>query len=513
MKGAVGVIFGETNTREFRFVVSSPEVKKGDYIKVWHDQEGWVLSQVISITRTSEISSPDLAMELVEGKLSGTEDIMVAKATIIGVRDSEGLLRAPRTPFSPGDRVFLANESLIQETLGLRAGDAYIGLLDGHDVKVYLDINQLVQKHVSVLARTGSGKSYTTGVIIEELLERDVPLVIIDPHGEYASMKYPNSNQEELEKMPKYGISPKGYAEKIVVYTPANFAINPNADRLFRIDGMNLHPKDIIEMIPGRLSAAQEELLYEVVTKLRNEVESYDIHDIIRAAEKSKNKAKWGLIAHLEALRDSGIISSDPVSIRELVRRGVASVIDMTGVTPEMQKVIVAYLCREIFESRKRNRIPPAMLVLEEAHNFCPERGYDKSPSTEIIRTIASEGRKFGLGLLVVSQRPARVDKNVLSQCNTQIILKVTNPNDIRAISKGLEGMSSELEEDIKRLPPGVALLVSSYIERPIFVDVRVRRSQHGGSSPPIVHRERRRERDEGILEKIFGRRGLSREA
>jgi len=507
MRGSVGVIFGETNTREFRFVVSSPEVKKGDYVKVWHPQEGWVLSQIISVKKTSEISSPDVAIELAERKTSNSEEITIAKATIIGIRDSDGLLRAPKTPFSPGDKVFLANESLIQETLGLKGGDAYIGLLDGHDVKVYLDVNQLVQKHVSILARTGSGKSYTAGVLIEEFLEKDVPLLIIDPHGEYSSMKHPNTSPEELEKMMKYGISPRGYAEKIVVYTPANFAVNPNADRLLRIDGRNLHPRDLIEMIPARMSSAQEELLYEVVTKLRNEVESYDIHDIIQAVEKSKNKAKWGLIAHLEALRDSGIISSEPVSVGELLRRGIASVVDMTGVSPEMQKTIVAYLCREIFEARKRNRIPPGMIVIEEAHNFCPERGYDRAPSTEIIRTIASEGRKFGLGLMIISQRPARVDKNVLSQCNTQIILKVTNPNDIKAISKGLEGMSSELEDEIKRLPPGVALLVSTYIERPIFVDVRVRRSQHGGASPSIVSGMRGGERDEGIIEKIFRRR------
>ena len=92
-----------------------------------------------------------------------------------------------------------------------------------------------------------------------------------------------------------------------------------------------------------------------------------------------------------------------------------------------------------------------------------------------------SEGRKFGLGLLVISQRPARVDKNVISQCNTQIILRVTNPNDIKALSRGLEFMSSETEEEIKRIPQGVALLSSPGIELPILVDVRVRRSEHGG--------------------------------
>jgi hypothetical protein len=127
------------------------------------------------------------------------------------------------------------------------------------------------------------------------------------------------------------------------------------------------------------------------------------------------------------------------------------------------------------------------MLVLEEAHNFCPEKGFGGTVSSDILRTIASEGRKFGLGLMVVSQRPARVDKNILSQCNTQIIMKVTNPNDLQAISKGLEGISSEVVEDIKRLSPGVAMIVSTYIERPVLVDIRVRKSKHGGASVPVV--------------------------
>jgi len=67
---------------------------------------------------------------------------------------------------------------------------------------------------------------------------------------------------------------------------------------------------------------------------------------------------------------------------------------------------------------------------------------------------------------MVVSQRPARVDKNILSQCNTQIIMKVTNPNDLKAISKVLKDRL-DVEDDIKSLSPGVAMIVSTYIERP----------------------------------------------
>jgi len=71
----------------------------------------------------------------------------------------------------------------------------YIGLLRGYDIRVELDANTLVQKHCSVLAKTGSGKSYTAAVILEELLDRKVALLIIDPHGEYASMKEPNKGR------------------------------------------------------------------------------------------------------------------------------------------------------------------------------------------------------------------------------------------------------------------------------------------------------------------------------
>jgi uncharacterized protein len=153
--------------------------------------------------------------------------------------------------------------------------------------------------------------------------------------------------------------------------------------------------------------------------------------------------------------------------------------------------MIVSRLLTDIFEARKRRLISPGMVVVEEAHNYIPERGTGNAASTSIVRTIAAEGRKFGLGLMIISQRPARVDKNVISQCNTQIIMRVTNPNDLKALSKGLEGMTGELEEEIKRLPAGVAMLVSNEIERPITVSIRPRKSRHGGVSTQIVAKEK----------------------
>ncbi len=487
VKDSIGVIFGKTSSLNFSFAVSgSTATKRSDYIKVWHESDGWTLAQVSSITRSSDDFSVEEAVDVAEGssRVGSMDEQIIAEATVIGSRDKEGVLRVPKSPFSPGDKVFKADELLIKQTLGLMRGDVYIGLLEGQNIHVNLDANNLVQKHCSILAKTGAGKSYTCGAILEELLDKNVPLLLIDPHGEYATLKLPN--EDRAESFQRYGIQPKGYAAQITVYTPANKLLNPSADNLFRLNGINLGIKDFAQFFSEE-SQNQTGILFEAVSKLRAEKETYTIDDIISEVSQNKSKIKWNVINKLEALRETGILSDKATSINELVQEGRASIIDMKGVNPDLQAMIVAKLCSDLFEARKLNTVPPMMLVLEEAHNFCPEKGFGGVVSTDILRTIASEGRKFGLGLLVVSQRPARVDKNILSQCNTQIIMKVTNPNDLQAISKGLEGISSDVVEDIKRLSPGVALIVSTYIERPILVDVRIRKSRHGGASVPIV--------------------------
>jgi hypothetical protein len=158
----------------------------------------------------------------------------------------------------------------------------------------------------------------------------------------------------------------------------------------------------------------------------------------------------------------------------------------MKGVPPDIQDVVVARLTKELFDDRKAGKIPPFLLIVEEAHNYCPERGLGSAVSSNILRTIASEGRKFGMGLCVVSQRPAKVDKNIISQCNTNIILKVTNPNDLKAIIQSVEGLTSQTYREIQRLPIGVALISGASIQIPIMMEVRTRETNHGGKSVTV---------------------------
>jgi len=188
----------------------------------------------------------------------------------------------------------------------------------------------------------------------------------------------------------------------------------------------------------------------------------------------------------IEYLNGLEIFSDTPTHYNELVTTSNASIINLKGTPPEIQEIIVYKLCKDLFELRKKNKIPPFFLVVEEAHNYCPERSFGESKSSKILRTIASEGRKFGLGLCVVSQRPARVDKSVVSQCTTQIVLKVTNPNDLKAVSNSVEGITAEAEAEIQSLPVGTAL-VSGVVDIPLFVNVRPRRSMHGGDAIKIL--------------------------
>ncbi|WP_094226612.1 ATP-binding protein [Methanolobus psychrotolerans] len=490
VRGSVGVIFGETGTFEFKvMVLDSSKVYRGAYIKVWHDASSdekdhtWVLGQVMAIKRSSDSFSIEEAMK--GQRVDKSDDKIVAEVMIIGSRDDAGMLRAPVIPFSPGSPIFAADEGLIRTVLGLTGNEMNIGMLEGTNIKVQLSVNSLVQKHCSILAKTGSGKSYTASVLLEELLDQNIPLLIIDPHSEYSSLKVPGEG--DSEDFSRFGVTPKGYGSGIKVYTPANKSINPDADELFRLNGMNLTVKDLTSIFPDNFSSTHTGILYEAIQKVRAEMETYTIEDIIFEVGNDKSKAKWNVINVLEQIRDTGILSPNPTSIEELFQKGKASVIDFKGVAPDLQSMIVASLCTSLFEARKLNRIPPGMLVVEEAHNYAPEKGFSKTTSTDILRTIASEGRKFGLGMMVISQRPARIDKNVLSQCGTQVIMKVTNPNDLKAISKGLEGVTSYVEEELMRLPPGVAMLVSNEIERPVLVDIRIRKSKHGGESVNVL--------------------------
>ncbi|MEA2054828.1 MAG: ATP-binding protein [Candidatus Thermoplasmatota archaeon] len=478
MQERIGIIYGDTTSTAFTFA-SNRQIRRLDYVYVVHEERK-VLAQIREAKRISKLSFEKVFLE--EAREEGEK--ISASADVIGYSGRQGLC-VPRTPFRQGDYVYIADEAIVREVLGLKKKGAYIGLLKDLNIKVYLDINTLLQKHVSILAKSGSGKSYAMGVIIEEFIKNNVPVVIIDPHGEYASLIHPNLDKNELEMMKRFDVKPKGYGGNIVQYSPGNGA-NPDSIPLY-LDEINLELNDLLDVMPSKITGVQKGILYQAIKEVSEKKRIYLLEDIIDNLKEAKSSAKWNLIPQLEELNDMGLFSADATPIESLVRKGKCSIINLRGIPPHIQDVVVSHVLAKLFDERKRNGIPPFMVVIEESHRYCPERGQGGAISSEIIRTVASEGRKFGMGLAIVSQRPARVEKNVVSQCNTQIILKTTNPNDVKAIVASVEGLTQGAADEIQRLPIGMAIVSGLPINAPLFVEIRVRRSSHGGRAAEVI--------------------------
>ncbi|MEM4756014.1 MAG: ATP-binding protein, partial [Candidatus Woesearchaeota archaeon] len=455
----VGKIIGKVTTQAFSFYVEAG-VKKFDFVQVFHKTyDTFILCQITEI----------------EKSIDGT----LAFCRVLGYRDGTGSLKQIRVPFDLHSEVLVAEDQLIASIFHYSNQGAYLGKLEGKEIPIFLDLNKLLTKHVAVLAKSGAGKSYTVGVLLEEILEKGIPLLIIDPHGEYSTLK--EKNPKDQIRMKLFGIEPKSYREKIKEYGNPPFA-KEGAPIVLKDQ---FTPLELEQLLPTKLTSAQQGLLFSV----SHRQQTISLQEVINALEAEESNAKWPLISTLQYLVNLQYFFPG-IDYRMYIRPHHASIINLKGIAPEIQEIIVFKLLHDLFELRKKGIVPPFFTVIEEAHNFCPERSYGEKRSSKIIRTIASEGRKFGLGLCVVSQRPARVEKSVLSQCTTQIIMNVTNPNDVKAIMQAVEGLTAESGDEIKNLPIGTALL-AGVVDIPLLVTIRPRRTLHGGETVALFTDER----------------------
>lgn len=470
IKMILGHIEGKITTNDFTFLAKE-EPKNFEYVQVYHRVYDFILCQIIEVTKTA--------------------DKTLAACQVIGYQD-KGKIRCPRIPFDPGSEVLRAEDEFISSVISLDDADsnAYIGHLDGRTIPVAIDLNTVLTKHIAVLAKSGAGKSYTVGVLLEEILERGVPLIVIDPHGEYSSLAIPA--EEDPELMASFGIEPKKYA----VSEYADIELVPGA-KPFRLS-THLSALELSHLLPGKLTANQQAILYSALKNLHD----VTFDSLLGELELEESPAKYSIMSTIEYLRSLSVFSANSTPYSELVKPSHATVINLKGIAPDVQEIIVYKLCKDLFQLRKQNKVSPFFLVIEEAHNYCPERSFGEKKSSKILRDIASEGRKFGLGLCVVSQRPARVDKSVLSQCSTQIILKVTNPNDLKAISSSVEGITSESESEVKHLAIGTAL-VTGITDVPLFVRIRPRRTAHGGVAVDILGEQRPAQEPTNVFDQV----------
>ncbi|MCX6803388.1 MAG: ATP-binding protein [Candidatus Diapherotrites archaeon] len=458
------------------FVVNNGKAHKGMFAELEYS-EGTMMLLVEDVLKTNRyFERPDsvkvMGEELERNFPASEWEFLIAKARPLGVFKDERILRTTFPP-SPGIKVFVADNEKIKRFLGLEEEGLNLGKLQFHDVELKLNLSKLLQKHVFLGAMSGSGKSYLVSVLLEELLSRKkeqgaIAVVVMDTHGEYTCFGNPIKSDS---------------SSKFTDFSSKTRIVDASK---IKIACSKLSPYMVSSLIKD-ISPTQKRALANIFTKLSSEMRSgagpFDLSAIKSEVELLDNeKTQSSLFAIISELEELGLFSKiDEPSIVDFVKPGQLVVIDLNDVISEKKKqFIVAYLSNKLFHERRGHskKIPPFALFVEEAHNFIPEgTASEHAIARSYLRTIAREGRKFGASLVVISQRPKRLDTTTLANCNTHIILRITNPYDLDHVSQSCEGLDKSSQNIISSLRVGEALIVGEAVNAPTFFKVRQRKS------------------------------------
>lgn len=412
----------------------------------------------------------------------------------------------PRIPPMPGDRVFLASSETLSRMLSAKrvseTGSAHIGSLltrEPGEVPVVLSVRDVVSTHLAILASTGSGKSYTAGVLIEELLNsyNRAAVLIVDPHGEYHTLA---SIQGD-----KTFSGEDGYLPEVKIYTPdrirVRFSSLTDADVRYLLpegtsDKMLHFLRQAYRSLRERLTAeGRREYLYSY-QDLRDEVAKQQYGKDDRDAGDGGNVSSiQGLLWRLDSRfdrNDSIFHPHEHLELTELYRPGRVTILDLSDIEQQEQQVIVGTLLRRVNKARVlttrgeaasgENFLDyPVFTLLEEAHRFAPAGA--SVVSTKVLRQILSEGRKFGVGIGLITQRPGKLDQDVLSQCMTQIIMRIVNPIDQQTIAQSVEGAGRSMLAELPALTKGQAIIAGVGTNTPVLCRIRPRITKHGGET------------------------------
>ncbi len=537
-------------TKVMMVMSSSFGARRGEFVRISHQERAGdptcdVLGRISSISRANALYDAGMGSSLTELELMPgarvTGESVLGKIELIGFNDpTTGQIRIPRRPLDPGAKVqtvdyhFLSAFYEFDEQTGL-----HIGNLVGYDrgeniVPVYLDVNKLVTEHLAVLAMTGAGKSYTVGRIIERLVAlQNGTVIVFDPHGEYGralqggkiqfgNLEAGNEDPRDKRTLPIIQESLKRLTEAgagIMVYTPQSPAFRhkyagKNRELALQFDHFEMD--DISQILPG-LTEPQQRVL-DVAIRYWRAVDNTEPRDINRLrhflSDGLDDVRQWDELSQAEAaalnsrsaavasMKLSRVLSeaqafysaalSEPTNIYDLTGRpsdkhGRLVVVDLQGLSDTAKQIITALISSEVLQaaSSKSDPTRPCMLIYEEGHNFAPA-GHG-AVSHRIIRKIAGEGRKFGVGFAVISQRPSKLDPDVTSQCNTLIVMRLKNPDDQRFISKTSDMVSQSDLDELPSLSTGEALIFGRSIAAPLLVKIGSKALMHGGESPDVL--------------------------
>ena len=473
----IGYIIGENSSNKFQFVISDDtDLKKWEYVYL-KVNDATIVGRIEEIISKSDLLNNNMDYESIKKYTDNNinDFVNICLSTILGKFDGHNLVQS-REIIKPGISVFKADEELLNKIFSYNEEESLnIGYLPDNNVGVSININGL-RRHLAILAQTGAGKSHTASVIMEELLKKGASIIVLDPHANYVFMKKKTDG--------------KIYSNNVGVFrTPLSTGRYTKDDigiiNNFTIRFQDLGPDDIKGIMDIRENYTNlNAIVDDIYKKMKGKK---DLNDFLETAEKLSDeeyKKIRGRLSFLKKIKD--IFEDYSTGIKDYLSPGKMSVMDLSGMDQFLANYFSFRVMSEIYDSKLSMEFRyPVFVFVEEAHNFVPPKR--NSGIAGMIKKIAGEGRKFGIFLVVITQRPGKIDSDVLSQCNSQIILRVTNPSDQNAILESSENITQYLMQDLPSLDIGEAIIVGEIVKMPVIIKIRDRETMAGGSDIDLI--------------------------
>ncbi|HIQ05393.1 MAG TPA: ATP-binding protein [Anaerolineae bacterium] len=365
---------------------------------------------------------------------------------------------------------------------------------------------------VFVCGKRGSGKSYTLGIIVEELLNlygQDVVPIIVDPIGVYHTMS--QRNDAQTDALYQYGLTPKALPVRLLVPSdPTRLyeaeVLDAMVQRGVAVVPLRLNPSDLspdgwCDLFEVSVHRPSGIVLFRAVQWLDGQGFPYtvrDIADTVKADGLAPEMTQEALLNRLEAAHRWGIFTDtrNYVPIDEIFTPGVVNILDLSPLESgpnSLRNLTVGVIARNLFRRRMAARLreefglssplPRVWLCIDEAHQFVPS-GRPTLAKEVLVRWV-KEGRQPSLSAVLASQQPSAVDWDVLSQCDVILSHKLTNKVDISALNAlSHDYMAAELRSYVRELERvGQAVLVDDDRESVTLLQIRPRQTCHGGGT------------------------------
>lgn len=351
------------------------------------------------------------------------------------------------------------------------------------DTRGALYVDALLGKHFALLGSTGTGKSTAAALILHRICDMmpDGHIVMIDPHGEYGSAFAQNGELFDVGNlaMPYWLMNFEEHCE--VFLTSHGADRQTDAEILAKcLLAARLRSKSAQGTARVTVDTPIPYMLSDLVTNIQNEMGKLDKATSSAPFLRIKGKIEEIKVDPRYSFMFSGMLVGDtmPDFITKIFRMPAdgkpISIIDVSGVPSDITSTVVAVLSRMIFDfaiwSRKE-KIRPVLLVCEEAHRYIPsDRVSERSAVRDVLSRIAKEGRKYGVSLGLITQRPSDLSEGVLSQCGTIIAMRLNNDRDQAHVRSAMPEGARGFLESIPALRNRECIICGEGVSIPIRV-------------------------------------------